>query len=586
MMTISLESKMFLSANLLAGAANIWLKPKAGLISLVAGGVIGGCVLIRARHVADAGSSAENKFNEIISASFPKYGVLLLSAAALCITLNRIGISHFTGPVLNFINQNIIPFSTIVLGYYLGKILMSNDSSYHSQGKTPSTSSSTPSGPASPLANSKTGSASSSPVTPKEERPETEQPTVVQLDDASDSEESSEGEDLSESKDLGLSIGTPKLNLSRELRASELIARETIHNPKTVRELALSSEGRKQLLVHGAKLLGSSVVDFHEAQQVMDTVIEVRTRTIESLDGDDKSIKEAMAQLQASIKRFEQIEKRDAIQYANQERFIHNEVDTKELDQAVERYNQTYDITFKTTIRTLINQINELIETERRFIGPLNAFLEPIYFSKDSKGKTLKDPNGHQIQINYFQALEMKGIINSEQSEYFQRHLAAILEHSEKQFSHMQMIQRNDSNAEPGSPGSSDGVNLRQALELLIEHTNPASLYALIQSMNKISGRIEEFYTMILTLQRSRKDDLSRPFKAAEKSFVPDFPARGADNLYITPTQRAPRYVMLFAEIEKSLEKLNMPKTLASIHERTECAQKCTAWANFRLGLI
>lgn len=530
-MTISLTSKLFLSANLLAGAANLWLKPKAGLIALIAGTALGCCVQAYARRVADAGASATNKSNDIIYASFPKYGVLLLSAAALCITLSRIGMSHFTGSVQNFIRQNIIPFSTIVLGYYLGKSLMIKDSSYPSQGEDSS------------YISQREGSGSP------------------------------------------IQTSTPKKRLDRELRESELIARETIHNPQTVRELAASSEGRKQLLVSGAKLLGSSLVDVHEAQQVVDTVIQVSTWAIESLDGDGKSIKKEMAQLKACIQRFEQMEKRDAIQYVNQERFMHNEVDGDELDQAVALYNHPDDSPFKQTIRTLINQVNELIETERRFIGPLKTFLEPIYSSKDENGKTLKANNGDEIKINYFQALEAKGIINREQSEYFQTHLAAIIKHSEEQFSHMQMVQRGDSNAQPGSHRSFDGVNLRQALQLLIEHTNPASFYALTQSMTRISGRIEEFYTMILTLQGSGKDDLSRPFKAAETRFFPDFPARGADNLYITPTQRAPRYVMLFEEIEKSLERLNMPQTLASIRERRECALKCTVWANFRLNL-
>ncbi len=502
-----------------------------------------------------------------------------------------------------------------------------------------------------------------------------------------------DSEDSEDEEEFGLPARMDD-RLLRFVTPSEDQARQIVHDPERVRELSSSPEGRKELYSRGTRLLRSSVVGDREASEVLHTVIGVGTRALnESISGGakitDDELAEEMALLQASIKKFERLEAREAIRYASQTRFENTEVDGEQIDQAVARYNEikavpnavlqasitkmeqrngiyqqisdltggnpiawvnehipagtdrrhalrflhalqgsgtfnnSYakplrdalareglinreektalghrisdarhsftayradDLTLKREVYSLINQVNEMLIGERVFRTSLQAFLEPIYIPKDADGRKLKDEEGNVIKLNYFQALEMRGIITAEQSTYFQRHLHGVIVNSEKLFSQIGIIERADPNAEAGSPASFDAANLRQVLAALADQTTPDSLYELTQSMSKISERLPEFLKMIRDLQdEPAKDDLTKQFRAAERRLLPGKAPVGAENLYIAPTQRAMRYPMYFGEIEKSADRLGMAETLAFAQERIECLKKCSLWANYKI---
>lgn len=121
-MRLSYESGALLAANLLVGAANIYVAPQGAIISLLFGMTLGryqGSLAVSA--ALTTGSRIPQGRDEQVAGlldAIPKFGTLLLGVSALFGTINRIGTATMLGKEVRSLS-----FSMILLGYYLGKSL-------------------------------------------------------------------------------------------------------------------------------------------------------------------------------------------------------------------------------------------------------------------------------------------------------------------------------------------------------------------------------------------------------------------------------------------------------------------------------
>lgn len=121
-MRISIESGVLLAANIVVGAANIYLNPRSAVLSLIFGMAMGS--YFGGQAVKEALSTNVSAFDlakrtetvDGLLQALPKYGTLFLGASALFASMKRIGTTQLLGT-----EQNAMSLNMIVLGYFLGK---------------------------------------------------------------------------------------------------------------------------------------------------------------------------------------------------------------------------------------------------------------------------------------------------------------------------------------------------------------------------------------------------------------------------------------------------------------------------------